>query len=186
MNVKTCFSERLKALREAKGMSQSELAEAIGISRGSVSFYENADRTADIETLYSVAKFFDVSTEYLLGISPVEGTFTPVTAGDGTKTEALSSFSKMRISEVYYSLSECVLAFEDYFSSRNSDGKRGPWACEHLFTSVRSLVASYAAVVQYLEKGLSLSSAISKYREVYSGSDQSLAFIEELARWMEG
>ncbi len=63
------FSKRLRALREEKGLNQSELAESLGVSRGSVSFYENGDRTPDIDFLYKVSSYFQVSTDYLLGIS---------------------------------------------------------------------------------------------------------------------
>lgn len=69
MSIKKDFSKTLKELREGCGLSQTELADIIGISRGSISFYENADRAADIETLYTIAKFFNVSTDYLLGIT---------------------------------------------------------------------------------------------------------------------
>ncbi|MBR6647729.1 MAG: helix-turn-helix transcriptional regulator, partial [Clostridia bacterium] len=36
------FSTKLKKLREEKGLNQSELGEALGVSRGSISFYEKA------------------------------------------------------------------------------------------------------------------------------------------------
>lgn len=39
----------------------------MGISRGSVSYYENGERTPDIEVLDKVSRYFDVSVEYLLG-----------------------------------------------------------------------------------------------------------------------
>ncbi len=67
MDVKTIFAKRLKALREEKKISQDTLAKELGISRGSVSFYENGDRTADIETLEKVSKYFGVPVSYLLG-----------------------------------------------------------------------------------------------------------------------
>ena len=51
MAVMNTFAKRLKFLREEHKLSQTELANALGISRGSLSFYENAERTADIETL---------------------------------------------------------------------------------------------------------------------------------------
>ena len=69
MNVKQIFAVRLKALREERGMSQNQLAKELGISRGSISFYENGQRTADIETLEKVARFFKVDYDYLMGKS---------------------------------------------------------------------------------------------------------------------
>lgn len=61
------FSRLLKELRESKGLKQAELAEKLGVSRGSISFYENGDRVPDIEFLGKTSEFFDVSCDYLLG-----------------------------------------------------------------------------------------------------------------------
>lgn len=72
MEVKDVFSKRLKEIRERSGLSQTKLAEELGISRGTVSFYENGDRTPDIETLDKIVKYFNVSVEYLLGYSNVQ------------------------------------------------------------------------------------------------------------------
>ena len=69
MEIKHYFATRLKALREEKKLNQGQLANAIGISRGSISFYENGDRTPDIEILCKIANYFDVDCDYLLGIS---------------------------------------------------------------------------------------------------------------------
>ncbi|MBR6568051.1 MAG: helix-turn-helix domain-containing protein [Clostridia bacterium] len=65
------FSTKLKKLREEKGLNQSELGEALGVSRGSISFYEKAERIPDIDFLVKTAKFFDVPVDYLLGLSTV-------------------------------------------------------------------------------------------------------------------
>lgn len=67
MQVKHYFATRLKALREEKGLNQGQLAKELGISRGSISFYENGDRTPDIEVFDTICKFFDVSYDYMLG-----------------------------------------------------------------------------------------------------------------------
>ena len=69
MSVMGVFSERLKALREGFNLKQAELAEQLGVSRGSISFYENGDRVPDINFLFAVASFFGVTFDYLLGTS---------------------------------------------------------------------------------------------------------------------
>lgn len=63
------FSERLKNLRKAKKLSQYELAERLGFSRGKLANYEQGTREPDFETLETIANFFDVSTDYLLGVT---------------------------------------------------------------------------------------------------------------------
>lgn len=67
MGAKEVFANRLRELRIAKKLSQTELAEKLGVSRGSISFYENGERTADIDFIYKIAQFFNVSTDFLLG-----------------------------------------------------------------------------------------------------------------------
>jgi len=69
VDVKQIFARRLRGLREAVGLSQGELAEKLGVSRGSISFYENESRVPDIVFLESVSEFFDVGINFLLGHS---------------------------------------------------------------------------------------------------------------------
>jgi transcriptional regulator with XRE-family HTH domain len=57
----------LKTLRLQANLSQSELAQRLGISRSAVSSYENGTREPNYNVLLKVAAFFNVSTDYLLG-----------------------------------------------------------------------------------------------------------------------
>ena len=59
---------RIKELRKNKGLSQSQLANKVGISNQVISFYENNKREPKIETWQALANFFDVSVPYLQGI----------------------------------------------------------------------------------------------------------------------
>lgn len=63
------FEERLKALRIAKGMSQMDLAKQLKISKSSINMYERGEREPGLETLESIADFFNVDLDYLLGKS---------------------------------------------------------------------------------------------------------------------
>lgn len=69
MSTLSTFAIRFKELRESAGLKQSEIGEKLGVSRGAISFYENCDRTPDIEFTANAAKFFKVSTDWLLGLS---------------------------------------------------------------------------------------------------------------------
>lgn len=66
-NVTETFSFRLKKLRGKK--SQEEVAREIGISRVALSYYESGDRKPDINVLSSLARYYKVSSDYLLGLS---------------------------------------------------------------------------------------------------------------------
>ncbi|WP_303193453.1 helix-turn-helix domain-containing protein [Hungatella hathewayi] len=65
--VTTRFSERLKLVRELSGLTQQQLAEKLGVSRGAISYYEKGERTPDIEFLENVIGFFDLPYDFLLG-----------------------------------------------------------------------------------------------------------------------
>ena len=58
---------RLRELREKRRVSQVKLAIDLGLSQNSISRYENGEREADYATLISIADYFDVSLDYLLG-----------------------------------------------------------------------------------------------------------------------
>jgi transcriptional regulator with XRE-family HTH domain len=57
----------MKELREKLGLSQADVARKLNISRQSYNFYENCKRDPDTETLKTIAAFFNVSIDYLLG-----------------------------------------------------------------------------------------------------------------------
>ena len=63
------IGERLKQLRIKNGLKQQELANMFGLSSGTISFYESEQRKPDIDFIVAVAKYFDVSTDYLLGLT---------------------------------------------------------------------------------------------------------------------
>ena len=58
LDVQKRFAERLKYLRTNAKLTQEQLAEKLGVSRGSISFYEKCDRVPDIVFLERVAMFF--------------------------------------------------------------------------------------------------------------------------------
>lgn len=63
------FTERLTNLRKEKKLKQEELAKNIGITRQSISHYENGSADPPIKVIVEYAKFFGVSADYLLGLS---------------------------------------------------------------------------------------------------------------------
>ena len=61
------FKDEFKKYRELKEFTQEDIADAIGISRQSVSKWENGNSEPDIETIKQLALIFDCSTDQLLG-----------------------------------------------------------------------------------------------------------------------
>lgn len=56
---------KLRALREKKGLLQKELANEIGISTSTIGMYEQGRREPDFETVKKLANYFGVSIDYL-------------------------------------------------------------------------------------------------------------------------
>ena len=63
------FAERLKELRKDKNMTQVQLAEALGVSKGTVAMREIGKREPTFETLNRLSDIFDKRIDYILGNS---------------------------------------------------------------------------------------------------------------------
>lgn len=60
---------RLFELRTEKELSQRDLAKIMNVSQGTYNNWENSNTQPSIEQLIALAKFFDVSVDYLIGNS---------------------------------------------------------------------------------------------------------------------
>lgn len=63
------FSERLKELRAANGVSQMELARATGISQSAIAKWELNKTEPTASAIITLARYFNESADYLLGIT---------------------------------------------------------------------------------------------------------------------
>ena len=92
----------IKELRKEAGCSQSQLAEVLGVTQDSISLWENDKRIPDATYIVGMAKFFDVSTDYLLGLS---GDYKRVAFGENYKQEFVKQ-EEMQLIYDYRKLSE--------------------------------------------------------------------------------
>lgn len=60
------LGKRIAALRKAKGLSQSQLAEQLHISPSAIGMYEQGRRAPGLDIIVTLAKTFGVSTDFLL------------------------------------------------------------------------------------------------------------------------
>ncbi len=67
--MSTSVSTRLVALRKEKNLSQKEAAIELGVSQALLSHYEKGIRECGLEFLCRASTFYDVSTDYLLGLT---------------------------------------------------------------------------------------------------------------------
>ena len=61
------FGELLAELRQDRGLTQKQLGKILSVSTGTISNYENGVHYPDLEKLVTLADYFQVSTDYLLG-----------------------------------------------------------------------------------------------------------------------
>lgn len=61
------FAKRLKELRESRGLSTKELAAVCGVGVRNYRKYESGDASPTLAGFVTLADFFDVSADYLLG-----------------------------------------------------------------------------------------------------------------------
>lgn len=155
------FSLRLKHLREKHGLSQAELADKIGVSRGSISFYENNSRVPDIDVLCSLCDFFSVSSDYLLGRSDqVIPSYSSASALLGTGQNSLTPATKQ-------SCAEFQSAFQQlYDTTTNIDEKYFPTTVE-CATELIDILTAIIKIFSNYKLGYSFASFASDIMEWY-------------------
>ena len=70
------IGERLYDLRKDKGLSQDELGELLNINKHSISSYERGRSEPPDEIKIMLAEFFNVSVEYLLGVTDIPNAYS--------------------------------------------------------------------------------------------------------------
>ncbi len=64
----SCFKDNLRNLRTEAHLGQVELAKQIGVSKGIISLWENGLREPNMYSLIALAKFFNVTIDFLVGL----------------------------------------------------------------------------------------------------------------------
>ncbi|EOU1886315.1 helix-turn-helix domain-containing protein [Clostridium perfringens] len=82
------LNNRLKSLRNEKGVLQKDVAEYLKISTSAYGFYEQGKRIPDVETLNKLSDYYNVSIDYLLGKSNIKESAEDI-INDDTLTLAL-------------------------------------------------------------------------------------------------
>ena len=108
MNLKEKFGARFKSLRIANGLTQPELITSFKIknpnykaSVASISQYENGKRIPEVPDLIAWAEYFNVSTDYLLGLSDVMFSNVAASVKDLEKTLYKLSPADRQTAKIY-------------------------------------------------------------------------------------
>lgn len=78
------FNEILKALREERGLSQQELADALDITRSTLGNYEVGLRSPNMEMLEAIADYFNVDMDFLYGKTKIKNKYQESLKSDGS------------------------------------------------------------------------------------------------------
>ncbi len=65
--MKIKFAQNLCELRKQSNLTQKQLAEALNTTQRKVSYWEKGMVEPDLEMLWLIADFFDVSVDYIIG-----------------------------------------------------------------------------------------------------------------------
>lgn len=63
------FGQRIKELRQEKGLTQIQLAELLFTTQSTIGKYERGELQPNIEVIKNLCKIFEVSADYLLGLT---------------------------------------------------------------------------------------------------------------------
>jgi transcriptional regulator with XRE-family HTH domain len=74
------FGDRLAEIRQSRAMTQADLAQAVGVSRRVIAYYEHQDAQPPGAMLVDLAKALRVSADQLLGLKPSKDKTSPKTA----------------------------------------------------------------------------------------------------------
>ena len=69
------YTERIRALREDNDLSQTEVAAIIHVAQRTYSDYESGKIRIPVDSLIILAKYYDLSMDYISGISNVKNKY---------------------------------------------------------------------------------------------------------------
>lgn len=172
------LSENIKALRKGRGMTQEQLAEALGVTVGAVSKWESGFTTPELGLIVELAEFFETSVDVLLGYGwerrsmgqMVEALKSCHMEKDLTRGRVLAekalqkypnSFQVVYESAMLYYLTldkkSCARATElfrraEELLDQNTDPRIGPVSLENRIASCYRMMGQYDRAVELLKK----------------------------------
>ena len=92
----------IRELRREMDCTQNRLADVLGVTQDSISLWENDKRIPDTQYVVAMAKFFDVTTDYLLGLTDE---YKSVRFGENADTTSYLSLEEEKLLTKYRELS---------------------------------------------------------------------------------
>ena len=140
------FHERLKLLRNESGETQARIADAIGVTPQVLSLYFN-NREPNFDILCKIAQHFNVSTDYLLGISNAKN--TDETLAINTAFSNTSATVQKLYFDVQTELLNCVTAYNFDLSYPHSQK-----LMEYVVCLLKKNISLYREIVKDIDEAL--------------------------------
>lgn len=114
--------KRIRDLREDNDLYQSDIADVLHIARSQYQKYESGTTAVPVHVIIALAKYYDVSIDYLLGETNVKKTSSPALATDVKK--ALNYFSRLNQENRDYILGEMVKLHREQEDHSSKKGQK--------------------------------------------------------------
>lgn len=111
------FGARLENLLEERNISQKQLSNDLHIAPSTLNGYLRRDREPDFTTLIELAKFFDVTTDYLLGITNLRCPFPSTDYYNDEEGDLVSIYRALNPKEQNYLLQQAHIYYQQDLDS---------------------------------------------------------------------
>lgn len=112
---------RLKFLREEKGLFQKDIAKLLNVSVPAVNQYESGKRDMSTDTLIILSEYFGVTTDYLLGKTDIRNTGKQI---DDILNEAMIGMSKEEYEALNETQKKQIRDFAIFVKNQNEGDKK--------------------------------------------------------------
>lgn len=143
------IAERILTLRRNANERQEDLAKALNCNRGTIANYEKGARTPDAETLAKIAKHYNTTTDYIVGLSDVTTsniTVTEICDYTGLNEKSINQlhFFKKAVNGSV-SLEDIPEEYLKYFLNKSIDEKQ---SIESYIFKIRNAIAYINQLIQ--------------------------------------
>lgn len=119
---RSVFSKRLRQCRMSQGLTQRQIAEALGIDRSTYAYYEVDKTNPDFEVFCRIARLYGVTADYLLGLPPVDmAARARMREKEGVCPYGVDEAGMMKMAELSEEEQKIVLAFRQIAVNKQED-----------------------------------------------------------------
>lgn len=112
---------KLRELRKARGLTQQQLADKVGVLNVSISNYERGAQMPDILTLTKIANVLGVSTDTLLGLNDTDEDNPPRTFEARILASGIDKLPKAKREQALNVIKAMFLQYSDFFEKGDDD-----------------------------------------------------------------